>query len=167
MQCALCRAFLGWPEVVFLDEPAIALDMAAYDHFKTIARYARVKGAALIISSHQLDTIDELCDRVGNLSCGKLHDLELNVRSGFFNWILSTDDNPIWKKILVENGSQNIDWKNGTWSFSIDKPEEKIPLIIRKLVEAGCKIFQIRQDTSGFGDTIRSMYKASEAEGHA
>lgn len=166
MQCALCRAFLGWPEVVFLDEPAIALDMAAYDHFKTIARYARDLGAAMIISSHQLDTIDDLCDRVGNLSCGKLHDLELNVRSGFFNWILSTDNNHLWKKILVENGCQNVDWKNGTWSFSIDNPVEKIPVIIRKLVESNCKIFQIRQDISGFGDTIRSMYKASEAEGH-
>lgn len=166
MQCALCRAFLGWPAVVFLDEPAIALDMTAYDHFKTIARYARDRGAAMIISSHQLDTIDDLCDRVGNLSCGKLHDLEKNVDNGFFNWSLWTDNNSMWKKILVENDCRNVTWKNDIWSFCIDNPQGKIPLVIRQLVEAGCKIFQIKQDASGFADTIRSMYKTSETEGH-
>jgi ABC-type multidrug transport system ATPase subunit len=167
MQCALCRAFLGWPEVVFLDEPAIALDMAAYDHFQSIALHAKSRGAAMIISSHQLDTIDDLCDRVGNLSGGKLQDLEIHVGSGFYNWILSTDDNHLWEKILVENGCRNILWKAGIWSFSIDNPEGKIPLIIRKLVEADCHIFQIRQDSAGFGETIRSMYKTSESKGHS
>jgi ABC-2 type transport system ATP-binding protein len=167
MQCALCRAFLGWPEIVFLDEPAIALDMTAYDHFKGIVRNAKNRGAAMIISSHQLDTIDELCDRVGNLSNGTLQDLQLHGESGFYSWILSTDHNSLWEKILSEYGCRNITWEADNWSFCVDKPESRIPVIIRKLVEAGCQIFQIKQDTAGFGETIRSMYKTSQREDHS
>jgi len=160
MQCALCRAFLGWPKVLFLDEPAIALDMTAYEHFKKIVIQAKRHGATMIISSHQLDTIDDLCDRVGNLSSGLVNELETQAASGIYKWLLRADCKAEWKNVFLENCCIVPDWKDGWWSFNIDTPEEKIPVIIRKLIEAGCQIYEIKQDTTGFGDTIRSIYRA-------
>ncbi|MDR0330834.1 MAG: ABC transporter ATP-binding protein, partial [Chitinispirillales bacterium] len=66
-QCGLARAFLGWPSVYFFDEPAASLDIRAYGHFKEMAREAKARGGAVLISSHQLETLDDLCDRVGIL----------------------------------------------------------------------------------------------------
>jgi len=76
VQCGLARAFLGWPKVYFLDEPVVSLDFRAYEHFKGLVLEAKSRGAAVLISSHQLGVIDDLCDRVGLLGGGRLEDVE-------------------------------------------------------------------------------------------
>ena len=167
MQCALCRAFLGWPKIVFLDEPAIALDMTAYDHFKNIVKYAKDNGSTMIISSHQLDTIDDLCDRVGNLINGALKELEIQMHHGMSQWVLSTGTNTSCKDILLKNGCTKIEDKDGVWTFEIDKPEEKIPAIVKQLVTADFEIYEIKRNQTGFGDKIRSIYKPSDSKGKA
>ena len=67
MQCAICRAFLSRPDVHFLDEPTVALDVDAIDHFYSLVMRARGRGATVFISSHQLSAIEDLCDSVGML----------------------------------------------------------------------------------------------------
>ncbi len=167
MQCALCRAFLGWPKIVLLDEPAIALDMTAYDHFKNIIRYAKDNGSTMIISSHQLETIDDLCDRVGNLSNGALKELEEQSHQGISQWVLNTGTNASCENTLLENGCTKVEWKDGVWMFEIDKPEEKIPAIVKQLVMADFQIYEIKRKSSGFGDKIRSIYKPTDTKGNA
>ncbi|MDR3012115.1 MAG: ABC transporter ATP-binding protein [Chitinispirillales bacterium] len=76
VQCGLCRAFLGWPTIYFFDEPTVNLDFLAYEHFKSMAHEAKSRGAALLISSHQLEVIDDLCERVGLLRNGELEEVE-------------------------------------------------------------------------------------------
>jgi ABC-type multidrug transport system ATPase subunit len=76
VQCGLARAFLGWPKVYFLDEPTVSLDFKAYEHFKGMVLKAKAGGAAVLISSHQLGVIDDLCDRAGLLGDGRLEEVE-------------------------------------------------------------------------------------------
>jgi ABC-2 type transport system ATP-binding protein len=80
VQCGLCRAFLGWPRVCFLDEPTVSLDIKAYEHLKYLAREAKSRGATILISSHQLELIDDLCDRVGLLRDGCIEELDKGDR---------------------------------------------------------------------------------------
>lgn len=167
MQCALCRAFLGWPKIVFLDEPALALDMTAYDHFKNIIRFAKDNGSTIVISSHQLETIDDLCDRVGNLSKGVLKELEIQQHQGISQWVLNTDGNIICKDILLKNGCTKVEWKDGVWMFEVDNSEVKIPAIVKQLVTADFQIYEIKKRSAGFGDKIRSIYKPTDTKGNA
>jgi len=76
VQCGLLRAFLGRSRVYFFDEPVVSLDFKAYEHFKELVREAKSRGAAILISSHQLGIIDDLCDRVGLLSGGRIEEVE-------------------------------------------------------------------------------------------
>lgn len=163
MQCALCRAFLGWSSVFFLDEPALALDMTAYEHFCKLVGEARNRGAALIISSHQLDTIDTLCTRVGILRDKHLSELE---RSEFENdWLIDTDDNIEWKTIIEQCSGRNIMYKQG-WRFNIENADVNIPDTIRKLVMKGCSIREVRKLTGDgvFSCAIRDIYCSSGKE---
>jgi ABC-2 type transport system ATP-binding protein len=80
VQCGLCRAFLGWPKACFFDEPTVSLDIKAYEHFKSLAKEAKSRGSTLLVSSHQLDLIDDICDRVGVLKDGRID--EINKRAG-------------------------------------------------------------------------------------
>jgi ABC-type multidrug transport system ATPase subunit len=89
MLCAIARAFMGWPKVYFFDEPAVALDVGAYDHFRGLVKTATSQGATFFISSHQLEAIDDLCDRVGMLRNRCITELDLGAQNnGKEQWAL-------------------------------------------------------------------------------
>ncbi len=157
MQCALCRAFIGAPRVCFLDEPALALDLNAYDHFKLLVNNARGRGATLIISSHQLDTIDELCDRVGILRDGNLLEIDRGRNVSGASWYIGADDSTAIGDILVNAGCKAIRFEHG-WHFTIADAETEIPGIIRALVAAGCAVREVRPEEHDFGSAIRTLY---------
>lgn len=157
MQCALCRAFMGESTVFFLDEPVLALDMAAYEHFCELVKDASERGAALIISSHQLDTIDTLCDRVGILRDKRLSELKRTDSEN--EWIVVTDQNIQWKNVIGQCGGSNITFKDG-WKFIINNADAAIPDLIGKLVSAGCSIKEVKRLTPDniFSNAIKDIY---------
>jgi ABC-2 type transport system ATP-binding protein len=157
VQCSLCRAFLGWPDVLLLDEPAVALDMTAYAHFRVMVNNAKERGAAVIISSHQLDTIDDLCDRVGNLSSGMLADLQCGT-DGHIRWLLFTSMLCDCFPLLSECGCTDVNGSNGRWSFLVNNPQTTIPAVVEKMVRCQYPVYEIRPEATGFSDTIRSIY---------
>ncbi len=69
---ALAGALMGRPELLVLDEPANGLDPAGQQALRQVLRGARDAGATLVISSHQLGEVEELCDHVAILRAGRL-----------------------------------------------------------------------------------------------
>jgi ABC-2 type transport system ATP-binding protein len=76
MRCELAAALLHSPEVVFLDEPTIGLDLLAKEGIRRfLLKENRERGATLILTTHDLSDIEELCERVIIIDRGKLlHD---------------------------------------------------------------------------------------------
>ncbi|HVO30519.1 MAG TPA: ABC transporter ATP-binding protein, partial [bacterium] len=68
----LARAVLHDPAVLLLDEPTSGLDPRARAEFKEIVRELRRMGKAVLISSHVLPDLQDLCDRVVILVAGKV-----------------------------------------------------------------------------------------------
>jgi len=65
-------ALLGNPELVFLDEPTNGLDPAGMAEVRElIARLART-GRTVVLSSHLLNEVEQICDNVAILSRGEL-----------------------------------------------------------------------------------------------
>lgn len=156
MQCALCRAFMGWPEVYFLDEPALTLDMTAYDHLCSMITTAQKRGAVVIISSHQLDTIDKLCNRVGILQDKQLKELRTDKSESVSRWLIVTDNFEQYGNIIKNAGGEEIVYDNG-FTFRIND-SKKIPLLVKELIFAGSNIYEIKRIQEGFGNTIRNFY---------
>lgn len=69
---AICSGLLHNPELLIFDEPFIGLDPKAIRELKNIFRLLRYEGKCIFISSHLLDSIQDLCDRVLVLKNGKL-----------------------------------------------------------------------------------------------
>lgn len=69
----IAQAFLGKPEVVILDEPTAGLDPVNAAQVRSLVREIKQKAnATLIISSHNLAEIQELCSMIAILDCGVL-----------------------------------------------------------------------------------------------
>jgi len=60
------------PEVVFLDEPTTGLDPKSARVLKDALSEVRAGGMTVFLSTHLLDTAEELCDRIGILSDGRM-----------------------------------------------------------------------------------------------
>ena len=60
------------PELLILDEPTSGLDPLMQEEFLTLVGEERDRGCAVFISSHELDEVERVCDRVGIVRGGRL-----------------------------------------------------------------------------------------------
>ncbi|MFB6111101.1 MAG: ATP-binding cassette domain-containing protein [Halobacteriaceae archaeon] len=69
---ALAMALVGEPELLILDEPSTGLDPNGAREMRSIIREERDRGATVFFSSHILEQVEAVCDRVGILRDGEL-----------------------------------------------------------------------------------------------
>jgi ABC-2 type transport system ATP-binding protein len=69
---ALVAAFATRAPLLLLDEPTSGLDPRMEQVFRAVVREAREHGQTVVLSSHRLDEVEVLCDRVAVLRSGRL-----------------------------------------------------------------------------------------------
>ena len=69
---ALVQALVTRPQLLILDEPTSALDPPAVTLVREALERARDEGMAVFFSSHQLQEVEQLCDRAAFLDGGRL-----------------------------------------------------------------------------------------------
>jgi ABC-2 type transport system ATP-binding protein len=70
---AIAAALIAGPPIVLLDEPTLGLDVEATHTIKRwIAELSRELGTTILLTTHQLDVVQELCDRVAVMRKGRL-----------------------------------------------------------------------------------------------
>ncbi|MBP2474971.1 ABC-2 type transport system ATP-binding protein [Crossiella equi] len=68
----LAAALVHDPQVLVLDEPFSGLDPVAVDVMSQVLREKCAAGVPVMFSSHQLDLVERLCDRVGIIRSGRM-----------------------------------------------------------------------------------------------
>ena len=69
----LAKAFINSPEIVLLDEPTASLDPDVAEQVRTfILAQAKERGTSILITSHNMDEVTQLCDRVLVLKNGTI-----------------------------------------------------------------------------------------------
>jgi ABC-2 type transport system ATP-binding protein len=71
----LAQALINDPELVFLDEPTSGLDPLGIREMKDLILRLRDEGKTIIMSSHQLDDVEDVCDRIAVLHQGELKEM--------------------------------------------------------------------------------------------
>ncbi len=72
----LARALLHKPELLFLDEPTAGLDPASSRRVRDLLLEVRAAGATIFLTTHDMVTADQLCDRVAFLVDGRIAALD-------------------------------------------------------------------------------------------
>lgn len=83
---AVASALLKSPELLILDEPANGLDPAGIREMRDLVRGLAAAGATVLVSSHLLDEIEQICDSVTIISKGR------RVAAGPVAAVLATQD---------------------------------------------------------------------------
>ena len=97
----VAQAILGEPKLLILDEPGNGLDPEQNDHMRTLIRDLAGQ-ATVILSTHIMQEVEALCDRVLVLSSGELAlDSPLaTLRESHHLLLTASDDNPELPKLL-------------------------------------------------------------------
>jgi len=73
MRADLCAALLHDPDLVFLDEPTIGLDVVAKERIRQFVQHIhRNRGTTVLLTTHDLSDIERLCERLMILDHGRL-----------------------------------------------------------------------------------------------
>ncbi|HMV30685.1 MAG: ABC transporter ATP-binding protein [Gemmatimonadales bacterium] len=68
----ISSALLHKPEVIVVDEPMVGLDPKGQKFLKDLFRAFVERGGTVLMSTHTLDTVEEMCDRIGIIAGGKI-----------------------------------------------------------------------------------------------
>jgi len=90
----LARALLPQPSILFLDEPSIGLDPHIRRQMWDMIRKTKIQGRTVILTTHYIEEAENLCDRVGILSRGKLIALDppANLKASVGEYIVEQID---------------------------------------------------------------------------
>ena len=73
MRADLCAALLHDPDLLFLDEPTIGLDVVAKERIRAFIRHvSAVRETTVMLTTHDLTDVQKLCERVLMIDGGRL-----------------------------------------------------------------------------------------------
>jgi len=167
----LADVLIKQPEVIILDEPTLGIDPAGVkDFLALIKQLSRQQGLTVLLSSHHLHHVQQVCDRVGIFvngkllaegDIGKLSD-QLFGKEGYVTSIALEE--PVarpWPLEAVLKDWEAID------QISIDENQLEFtcstnitPALVRFLVEKGCNIIRVNQKNYGLEDIYQKYFES-------
>ena len=138
----LAIALVGKPELLILDEPLGGLDPSGARVFREIIRKERERGATVFFSSHIMDQVELICDRVGVMHDGRLlltddvHEFRRRVDSTP-QLTLTVEDPPedLAERLSASDRVAEATVNDGTLRLTCASPEDK-SAIVRRIDEA-------------------------------
>lgn len=158
MKMEIIGSLLHKPDVLFLDEPTIGLDIVAQANIREfLSSYVRRERPTIILTSHYMDDISKLSDRLMLISKGSI------VYDGTVPQFMGTVEqtqrlsakilNPPMKNTEI---SPSIFIAAGSESFSADLPEGEIASTIQKIM-AISPIEQLKIEEANFEEVIHKF----------
>ncbi len=144
----LMAALISDPELIILDEPLSGLDPVNTDLFKSIIREEIESGKTLIMSSHQMATVEEFCtditimDRSKTVLQGNLNDIKRGY--GRVNLLLKTEGDA--HGAIARSGAQIVTEKEQEYTIKVSG-DEQANRLLAQLIEDGVRVvtFDLRE----------------------
>ena len=147
---ALARALVHEPDVILLDEPTANLDPQASRAVRDLLRELRAQGRAVVISTHNLDEVERLADRVGLVSRTLIAvGAPAVLRREMFGRRLRIRVHaapPAMAELAAlaaRAGGRDVRVDGSALSMQLESHDSAVPLIVRALVDAGAAIREV------------------------
>ena len=155
----LAAALVHEPNVLVLDEPFSGLDPLAVDVMSEVLREARDSGVPIIFSSHQLDLVERLCDRVGIVAHGRMEALgtvEELIARGPSRLVVHAPDAPAgWSDALV--GVRELERVNGRTVLEADEGADD-QAVLAAALRTG-PVHELRVERASLVELFREVVK--------
>jgi ABC-2 type transport system ATP-binding protein len=155
----LCRGLVTDPQILFLDEPTVGLDVNASRTIREyVKKWVRENGRTLFLTTHNMMEAEEMCDRVAIIDRGRI--LACDSPSNLKKLVS--------KEVVLELETSLFDGIDLPYKFSIEKnlakntakmrflleDESVIPKIISKLTENSIKLISLKKSEPSLEDVF-------------
>lgn len=179
----LADVLIKQPEIIILDEPTLGIDPKGIDDLLALIHgLSRDQGLTVLLSSHQLHQVQQICDRVGLFVKGKL------LAEGDLDALTSKllTDTPIVITVEVDQADQQLFDRlaeleavqtaqieapdamlrpNGRVLLEIGCSEDCSDSIARTIVTSGCSLYSLQRKQYGLDEIYRRYFAGGEERG--
>jgi len=139
----IAQALVGQPALLLLDEPTSALDPAGRRTVRGLLVELRRRGVAVLLNTHLLSEVEQVCDRVAIIDRG----------------LLVAEGRP---EDLARPHGVEVETASGTRAFPAASRED-VPAIVERLVRAGERVYEVRLVRSTLEDAYLAAVDTAEA----
>ncbi len=157
---SLARALLHCPQILFLDEPTSGLDPESAQNVNSLIQEQAAKGTTVFLCTHQLRYAQEICTTYGLMNKGHLfatgNIAELRAKVSK-NRRVRVKASYLPKDIVHR--------KVGDYTYDVEVASENdIPLIVKKIVEAGGDLYHISEEQLSLEEIYFSLIDREHTE---
>lgn len=169
----LARALIHDPKILILDEPASGLDPRARIEMRDILKELKAMGKTILISSHILPELAEMCDNIGVIDSGRLiaqgsvahiqaqlqseRVVRVKLAEGMAAASSFFENDPFITQLTEKPESNLIE-------FLYRGSEEDQVLLLRKAVSQGLPILSFAEEETDLEDVFMAITKGAEAK---
>jgi ABC-2 type transport system ATP-binding protein len=162
----LAIALVGEPDLLVLDEPSSGLDPKGIKLLRDIVHEEADRGATVFFSSHILDQVEKVCDRVGIMAQGELVALdtldELRAEMGVGGVVEATVDTvPDLEPVRGVEGVRDVTATDDVVTVTCGDPAAKMPALRR--IDDGTTVRDIGIETTSL-ESLFEEYTNGEQE---
>jgi ABC-2 type transport system ATP-binding protein len=140
----VAAALLGDPDLLILDEPTNGLDPSGMADMRQLIRGLADRGRTVLLSSHLLGEVQQVCDRVGVIDGGRLLTESTVVELRGASTVLVRAE-PAQLAEQVVGAALGVDVRRDAGgALRVLAGSERSPEIARALVQAGVEVHEIR-----------------------
>jgi len=150
---SVARVLLHDPKVLLLDEPASGLDPRARIEIRELLKELRRMGKTIIISSHILHELAELCTTVGIIEQGELllhgpiKDIIARAKTGTKVLVRVTEQQDLAALLLQKTrGIKRVDQEDGRIIVELEKRTHDFSALVKLLLDNNFRIHEIQEE---------------------
>lgn len=165
MRCEIAATFLHNPTIVYLDEPTIGLDVLVKEKIrKFIKEINKEKNTTVILTTHDLKDIEDVCDRIILLDQGKI------IYDGEKEKFKQMYGKQVIAQIVIENKTSLITNETVNEDFEVIEESDSMVKIkynhdkytimnIVNKISNFCEIVDIHLEEQGLEEILKEIYR--------
>jgi ABC-2 type transport system ATP-binding protein len=160
----IAAALLRDPKLLLLDEPTTGLDPAGMRDMRALVKRLASEGITILLSSHILAEVEELCNRVAIIRTGQIiyeGQLADLLASAGGSYRLRTTDPERARTVLLAHGVEGVQLVEGELRFQADEPVVEAASIA--LGQAGIGIAALVPHTATLEELFLGMTEQAAA----
>jgi len=145
------------PDLLVLDEPTNGLDPAGMADMRRLIARLGAEGRAVLLSSHQLGEVEQVCDRVGVISGGRViaESTVAELRGQAELVVVATPLADAARAAAALLGESAVQRHDDALRCQIDPP--RVGELNRALVRAGVDVTELRRDERSLEEVFLAM----------
>ncbi|MFF2086747.1 ABC transporter ATP-binding protein [Nocardia sp. NPDC058176] len=156
-------ALLGDPDLLILDEPTNGLDPAGLADMRTLIVDLAADGHTILLSSHQLAEVQEICHRVGVISGGRLL-AESTVAELRGTATLFVRAEPVDLALAAIRATTDTPARASADGIRVEMSAAMAPVLARAVVSSGADLLELRVDEKSLEEVFFEMTAVEAAK---